>query len=262
MTDKTIGKATETSFENHILTLTLNRPEKKNAINQEMAEELLLGFERARTDPEVRVVVVAARGDVFCAGGDLSMMAQQQAEGSKPFGGGIAEIALKVRGVCKPVIVKAQGPVLAGSLLIVCNATHVVAADDIYFSLPEIKRGLFPFMVMAGLLRLVPQRLALDWAMRGYKISAAEAKSWGLINQNVPREELDAAVDALAQEIASYSPATIRLGLEAFHGQENLSFEEAIPYLGEMLIKTLSTHDAQEGLVAFLEKRAPVWKGC
>lgn len=247
------------SIQNHIMALTLNRPEKKNAINAEMARGITEALEQARIDPEIRVVVIGAAGDTFCAGGDLSMMSQQGSSG-----GGTADmpsLALRIRQLHKPVLIKAQGAVLAGAMLLVCNATHVLAADHVTFSLPEIKRGLFPFMVMAGLMRVMPRRAAIDFAMRGYGIDARKAEQWGLINQALPASELDQATDQLAQEIASLSPSAIRLGLEACDHQESLSFEKALPYLGEMLQKTLATEDAREGIAAFLEKREPHWTG-
>lgn len=246
------------TVQDHIMVLTLNRPQKKNAINAEMAKGISDALEQAKTDPGIRVVVIGAAGDTFCAGGDLSMMSQQQASGNAA---DLPSLALGIRQLHKPVLIKAQGAVLAGALLLVCNATHVLAADHVTFSLPEIKRGLFPFMVMAGLLRVMPRRAAIDFAMRGYRIDAHKAEQWGLINQAVPAAELDQATDQLAREIASLSPSAIRLGLEACDHQESLSFEKALPYLGEMLQKTLATEDAREGISAFLEKREPHWTG-
>lgn len=247
------------TVQNHIMTLTLNRPQKKNAINAQMAQGISAALEQAGTDPDIRVVVIGAAGDTFCAGGDLSMMSQQDSSGGST--ADMPSLALRIRQLHKPVLIKAQGAVLAGAMLLVCNATHVLAADHVTFSLPEIKRGLFPFMVMAGLTRVLPRRAAIDFAMRGYRIDALKAEQWGLINQVVPAAELDQAVEELAREIASLSPSAIRLGLEACDHQEGLPFEQALPYLGEMLQKTLATEDAREGITAFLEKREPHWTG-
>ncbi len=247
------------AVQDHIMVLTLNRPQKKNAINADMARGISNALEQAKTDPEIRVVVIGAAGDTFCAGGDLSMMSQQGSSGGSA--ADMPSLALRIRQLHKPVLIKTQGAVLAGALLLVCNATHVLAADHVTFSLPEIKRGLFPFMVMAGLMRVMPRRAAIDFAMRGYRIDARQAEQWGLINQAVPAAELDQATDQLAREIAALSPSAIRLGLEACDHQESLSFEKALPYLGEMLQKTLATEDAQEGISAFLEKREPRWTG-
>lgn len=249
----------------HIMTITLNRPEKKNSISPTLGTELTYALRVAEQERDIRVVVLAANGDTFCAGGDLGTMgggAAQQSQSTVPKIDDGRELASLLRDLCKPVIVKAQGPVLAGGLLIICNATHVVAADHIFFSAPEIKRGIWPFMVMAGLFRVMPRRIGLDFIMRGYKMDARTAQQHGLATEVVPAAQLDARVAELAQELADLSPAAMRLGLEAFYRQELMAFDEAIPFLKEMLDKSLKTADAKEGITAFLEKRKPVWKGC
>lgn len=248
---------------NNVMTITLNRPEKKNSISPTLGKELAYAIRAAGQDSEVRVVVLAAKGDIFCAGGDLGAMRDGAPESTStvPEVNDGKELSTLLRDICKPVIVKAQGPVLAGGLLMTCNATHVVAADHIYFSAPEIKRALWPFMVMAGLFRVMPRRQGLDFAMRGFRIDAQKALELGLATDVVPADQLDQRVDELASEIASYSPATIKLGLEAFYHQENMEFDEAIPYLKGMLEKTKQTEDVKEGITAFFEKREPVWKG-
>lgn len=248
----------------HIMTITLNRPEKKNSISPTLGTELNYALRVAEQQRDIRVVVLAANGDTFCAGGDLGSMRgdAQQSISTVPKIEDGRELASLLRDICKPIIVKAQGPVLAGGLLIVCNATHVIAADHIFFSAPEIKRGIWPYMVMAGLFRVMPQRVGLDFIMRGYRMDAKTAQQHGLATEVVPAAQLDSRVAELAQELAELSPATMRLGLEAFYRQELMAFDDAIPYLKEMLDKTLKTEDAKEGITAFLEKRKPVWKGC
>lgn len=258
-----VFEAVKVDLSEHVLTLTLNRPDKKNAMNPPMTNELIYCLDYAARDPEVRVVVIEAEGDVFCAGADLAAMRgdARDTASTVPKRGEQHDLAIRMRRVCKPTIVKAQGPVLAGALLMVCNATHVIAADHATFAAPEIRRGIWPFMVMAGLFRVMPRRVGLDFIMRGRKLDAAEAERYGLINRAVPAAELDGTVDELKRELASLAPATMRLGLEAFHAQELMDFDEAVPYLGEMLSRALQTEDAQEGIAAFMEKREPVWKG-
>lgn len=256
-------EAVEWSYSDHILTLTLNRPERKNAINPTMANELLYGLQVAETTPDIRVVVLAAHGDIYCAGGDLNAMrgGGSESRSTVPESGQLQDISLRLRSVRKPVIAKIQGNVMAGALMLTCNATHAIAADHVTFSAPEIKRGLWPYMVMAGLFRVMPRRAALDFIMRGYSLPAARALELGLATQLVTRDQLEAEVDKLARELASFSPATMRLGLEAYYHQDTLDFEQAIPYLMEMLARTIGTEDAREGIAAFLEKRPPVWTG-
>ncbi len=250
-------------LKDHVLHLTLARPQKKNAINPTLANELIYAFEYAGQDPEVRVVALSAQGDVFCAGADLSAMQGKSEEitSTIPKRGELHEINLKMVGCHKPIVTKVQGNVLAGALMLVGNSTHVIAADHVTFSAPEIQRGLWPHMVMASLFRVMPKRAALDFIMRGYKLDAAQAAQQGLINTAVPAAELDGAVDALVKELASLAPASIRLGLEAFHHQDTMAFDEAIPYLYDMLQKTIATEDAREGIMAFFQKREPQWKG-
>lgn len=247
----------------HILTLTLARPDKKNAIHPVMASELIYAFEAAGLDPDIRVVLLRAEGDVFCAGADLAAMSGkgEPITSTVPKRGELHEINLRMTGCHKPVITLAQGDVLAGALMLVGNSTHVLAADHVTFSAPEIKRGLWPHMVMASLFRVMPKRAALDFILRGYKMTAAEATRLGLINEAVPAAELAQRGQALAQEIAALCPTSIRLGLEAFQQQDHMAFDEAIPYLFDMLQKTINTEDAKEGIMAFFQKRPPVWKG-
>ncbi len=258
-----VFEAIRVDVADHIMTLTLNRPDKKNAISPAMTNELIYSLDVAAGDPDIRVIVIAAEGDVFCAGADLSTMGRNAGETTStvPKRGEMHDLSIRLRQVCKPVIVKAQGPVLAGALLLVCNATHVIAADHAFFSAPEIKRGIWPFMVMAGLFRVMPRRAGMDFIMRGSKLDAATAQRHGLITEAVPAAQLDTHVEALAAELASLAPATMRLGLEALYRQELMAFDEAVPYLMQMLQKTLQTADAKEGINAFLEKREPVWKG-
>jgi len=256
-------QAVQVASANHVLSVTLNRPARKNAINEVMANELIFALDVAAVDPEIRVVVLQAAGEVFCSGGDLSAMSgvREEVTSTVPKRGELHDLSLRLRDVHKPVICKVQGPVLAGALMLVCNATHVIAADHVTFSAPEIKRGLWPHMVMAGLFRVMPRRAALDFIMRGYKLDAGEAVRLGLANRAVPAADLDQTVAALATELAALAPATVRLGLEAFYAQEDLPFAEAIPFLMGKLAETIATEDAREGIMAFMQKRTPVWKG-
>ncbi len=258
-----IFEAIEASFANHILNITLNRPEKRNAINTVMANEFLYLCKIATSLPDIRVVVLRGNGQTFCAGGDLAAMRGTggTTKSTVPHQGELHDISIALRNINKPVIVSAHGNVLAGGLMFVCNATHVLTTSDVEFSAPEIKRGLWPHMVMAGLLRVMPRRQAMDFIMRGYSISAERAVELGLATNCVQADSLETATNDLATELASFSPATMRLGLEALNHQEKLDFEEAIPYLMEMLGKTIATADAQEGIMAFLQKRKPEWTG-
>ncbi len=249
------------SHSNKILTITLNRPDRKNAINPTMSNELIYALDYAKQSSDVRVVVLAANGDVFCAGGDLRSMSGQESGviSNVPKLGETDEISLKIRHLNKPVIAKIQGPVLAGALLLVCNATHAFASENAYFSAPEIKRGIWPFMVMAGLFRVMPKREGLDFIMRGHPLTSAQAEKTGLINKSLPVSELDLHVNDLAIELAALAPNTMQLGLAAYNRQDHMDFDTALPFLKEQIDNCLKSEDAKEGINAFLEKRDPVW---
>src|SRR5262249_11493341 len=144
-------------------------------------------------------------------------------------------------------------------LVVACDAA--IAADDAQFGTPEINVGLWPMMIMATIFRNVPRKRGLELIMTGDKISAVEAERMGLITRAVPRERLEAEVQALADKVAAKSPLVMRMGLEAFYRVQDLSLEDALAYLQGQLMAVLGTEDAREGLSAFLEKRAPVWRG-
>jgi enoyl-CoA hydratase/carnithine racemase len=249
-------KTTLLDIKNNIMTITLNRPEKKNALNNVMMNELNYALAYAKQESSIRVVVVAAEGNVFCAGADLT---RTKSESNVPQLKNNNDISLSLRHLYKPVICKIQGSVYAGALLIVSNSTHAIAVKEAEFSAPEIHRGLWPFMVMAGLFRVMPKRAGLDFIMRGQPIDASKAVKFGLINQSVNKEHLDETVNSLAKELASLAPETMRFGLEAYEKQDSKSFDEALPYLQEQIAKCFEGKDAKEGISAFLEKRKPNW---
>ena len=141
----------------------------------------------------------------------------------------------------------------------VTNCTHAIAVEDAKFSAPEILRGVWPHMVMAGLFRVMPKRAALDFCMRGQAIDATKAEEWGLINQSVPNNKLDEVVVNLASDLANLAPGTMQFGLEAYVKQDDLNFDEALPYLAKKSAETFAGPDAKEGIAAFLEKREPNW---
>ena len=249
-------EATKIDISNHVLTITLNRQEKKNALNNVMMNEICYALCYAKQERRIRVVIIAAEGDVFCAGADLK---REKAESNVPKIEGSDDISLLIRHLYKPVICKIQGSVHAGALLMVTNSTHAIAVDDAKFSAPEILRGVWPHMVMAGLFRVMPKRAGLDFCMRGQAIDAKKAEEWGLINHSVPKNELDKVVSDMASDLANLAPGTMQFGLEAYVNQDGMNFDEALPYLGKKSAETFAGPDAQEGIAAFLEKRDPNW---
>lgn len=243
--------------EGHVLTIVLHRPEKKNALNNLMVKELALAFQYARTAESVWVVMLKAEGDIFCAGMDL----RAPEEGSEALPEPAHPIRLfeLVYGLRKPCIGVAQAPVLAGGILLLAGCTQVIVSEKATFSLPEVRRGLFPFQVLDALVRIgCPERKVLDWCMRATVLSAGEAARLGLVTEvtTQPGER----ADELLTEYMALSPAAIRLGLAAYQESRKLGVKERQAYLFDQFQLIQKTEDAQEGIAAFAEKRSPVWK--
>jgi len=247
----------------HLLTLTLNRPEKKNALNPVLFRELAYALSYAKQSREVWAVVIAAKGDVFCAGADLKAFSGtiETTTSTVPEPNGEVVIGNVFNGLHKPCIAEVHAPVYAGGFLIVCGCSHVIAASTATFALPEVKRGLYPFQVMQSLLQIMPPRTVLDLCIRAKTLSATDAEKIGLVSKVVEQSNLNAEVKSLVDEIFQFSPSAIRLGLEAFDNLKNIPAAEAHSYLKQMLGECIQTEDAAEGMSAFIEKRKPVWRG-
>lgn len=253
-----------TSLDDHVLTITLNRPEKKNALNPPMLAELAFAMTYAQYATDVWLVVLAAAGDTFCAGMDLKSLSQSDGDAeiaSVPEPAGPVRLGELMADLHKPCIARVQGPVYAGGFLLVGGSTYVIAAESTTFSLPEVKRGLFPFQVLAVLLDIMPARTALDLCLRARTLRATDALSVGLVTSVVPASELTHAVTKLTDELKQLSPTAIKAGLQAYQQLKNLPSAEQQVYLYEQFQQLQQTPDAQEGMAAFLEKRQPKWRG-
>lgn len=243
--------------------LTINRPDRRNALSDEVIEGLIAGLERGAEDAEARVVVITGAGDrAFCAGGDLtSTMAPQDGRvGQHERRGRIGDLLLGIGRHPKPVVARANGVALAGGFGLMMACDLVVASDDAEFGTPEINLGLWPFMISAVLKRNLPRKVALEMMMTGRRYSAEEAERWGMVNRVAPRANLDEAVEALVGELAGKSSLVLRLGKESFGRVDDMALEPALRYLNAMLTVDLESEDVVEGVSAFLEKRDPKWK--
>jgi enoyl-CoA hydratase/carnithine racemase len=243
----------------HVVTLTFDRPEKKNPLSQELVNELLWALDDAEADPEVRAIVLTGAGNAFSAGADLKGMTADRGRLEKK--GEFDDLLLRLDRLTKPIVARIPGYVMGGAMGIVACCHFAIACESAILGTPEIKRGLFPMMIMAVLRRVVPSRELLKLMLLGEKITAARAKEIGLITEVVPDDQLDARVAELAGQLAKQSPTAMRMGLAAFNAQREMSVEDALPYLREQLYAVLGSEDAKEGLAAFFEKREPQWTG-
>ena len=244
----------------HVLTVTLNRPEKKNPLSQEMINELIWAFDDAKATSDVRVVVLTGAGNAFSAGADLKGMGGDRG-GMLEKKGEFDDLLPRLDKLGKPVIARIPGYVMGGATGIVACCHFAIACESAVLGTPEIRRGLFPMMITAVLRRVIPRRELLSLMLLGERITAQRAKEIGLVTEVVPDDQLDARVDALAGQLAKQSPTAMRMGLNAFEAQEGMPIDEALPYLRDQLYALLKTEDAQEGLAAFFQKREPEWKG-
>jgi len=248
--------------ESGIRTVTLNNPERRNAIGPQMVNELLYALDDAHADEDVRSVVLTGEGKAFCAGGDFAQMSGAAADGpALPHKGDYADLLLAMMRTERPIVARVNGHAMGGGLGLVAASTFAIADAEAKLGTPEIDVGLFPMMIMAVLARVVPRRELLAMMLLGTKMSGEQAARIGLVTRAVPLAELDGAVREITTELGKKSPLTVALGLRAFAAQDGMELEEALPMLRDKLAEILGTEDAREGLTAFLEKRTPVWKG-
>lgn len=249
--------------EGPVVTLTLHRPQRKNALDPLLINELLWALDEARDDPDVHAIVLTGANDTFCAGADLSQMGGAGSEAGQPLEpkGDLADLLLRFPSLNKPIIAKVRGVALGGGLGLVASCHFAVAASSAKFGTPEILRGVFPMQIMAVLDRVVPRRQLIELMLLGHSVDAATAQQLGLLTRVFEDAELDAATDELARTLASRSPTAMRMGLAAYTHQSERPMEKSLPYLRSQLLDLLAKEDAMEGLSAFLEKRHPRWTG-
>ena len=243
--------------------ITLDDPDTRNALSDQLLSELIGALEEARDDYAVRVVVLASSHEkVFSAGGNLAAFGGESGTVEKFTGAGLFVDCFKLLGeLGKPSLVAAKGHVLAGSLGLALACDLIIASEDATFGTPEITVGLFPFMIMALIYRNVGRKKTNEMLLLGERLSATEAESAGIVNRVVSAREFDRSVDLWASLLAAKSPLIRRLGKDAMWRQMDMPLAEALDYLRAQLAIELSTEDAIEGVKAFFEKRDPEWKG-
>ena len=248
---------------NGVATISLNQPETRNALSNEVLSELIAAFEAARDDDAVRCVVLTSSHDrVFSSGANLGGFAGDVPLVHKHFGSDrFVKLFRLIGELGKPSICAANGHVLAGSLGIALACDLIIAKEGAEFGTPEINVGAFPFMIMALIYRNVPRKRTNELLLLGERISADVAREAGIVNKVVAPDEFQSAVDDWAAKLASKSPVIMRLGKDAIFRQQDMAFMDALEYLHAQLTIALSTEDIVEGVSAFFEKREPQWKG-
>jgi len=246
-----------------VTTLTLNRPQARNALSQGMLSALLEAFAAIARDDSVRVVILAGAGPAFCAGHDLKEMraADYARDYSEKLFSDCAELMQAIVKLPKPVIARVHGIATAAGCQLVASADLAIAADDSRFATPGVNIGLFCSTPMVALSRNVAPKQAMQMLLCGDLIDAPTALRFGLVNELVPAAELESAPQTLARKLAAKSSLTLAIGKEAFYHQAELPLAEAYAYTRDVMVANLQAQDAQEGIGAFIDKRQPTWCG-
>lgn len=242
-----------------VLWLTINRPERRNAINPAVLDGLHAGIERANADDGIRAVVITGAGDqAFCAGADLQTGTSFAFDYSEP-GQRLADLLRRARRSNVPLIARVNGACMAGGMGLMAMCDMAVASDRAVFGLPEVKVGVFPAQVLSVLQHLVPRRVLNELCLCGEPLSAQEALAAGLVNH--VSADLDGKLDWLLGRLLDKSPAAIRRGLYTLKHIDAMSFEQSMAFTESQIGLFAMTEDAREGQLAFREKRKPNWTG-
>ncbi len=241
--------------------LTLNRPEKRNALSLDVMTEMIEKLDRVAEDRDVSVVVIKGNGPVLSAGHDIREMAgNKDVSRLRKIFTTCNSMMLKLHQLPQPVIAQVHGIATAAGCQMVAACDMAIAESGARFATPGVKIGLFCSTPMVPLVRVIGRRRAMEMLMTGRFISAVEAERFGLVNRVVPADQLAEETRKLAREIAQYSPYTLSLGKRAFYEQVDLDEQAAYGYAKEVIAMNCLAEDAQEGMAAFLEKRQPQWK--
>ena len=241
--------------------LALDRPDQRNPLSVAMMLEVTEALEKLAADDAVGAIVVRANGPVFSAGHDLSEMVDRTLEEEREVFEVCTRMMDTVQQVRQPVIASVQGTAVAAGCQLVATCDLVVASEKAVFGTPGVKIGLFCSTPMVAVSRVVGRKRALQLLLTGQVIDAATAADWGLVNEVVAPERLEGATLTLAHQVAAASPLTLKIGKQAFYRQIDLPQDAAYAEMKEVMATNAVTCDAQEGMSAFLAKRAPVWQG-
>ena len=241
--------------------VTMNRPNKRNALSLDHMRELIICLKAIGEAREAQVVILRGAGPAFCAGHDLSEMVGRDPDFYRRLFDVCCELMETIQAISQPVIAQVHGVATAAGCQLAAACDLIVASEDARFATPGVKIGLFCSTPMVALSRAIGQKKAMEMLLTGEFISAEEALAEGLVSRVVSAEDLEAETRALAEKIAEASPLVVGVGKEAFYRQLEMPTEQAYGYTKEIMSFNATFADAQEGVCAFLEKRKPEWKG-
>jgi enoyl-CoA hydratase/carnithine racemase len=249
------------SHEGPVAVLTLNRPRRRNALSLALMLEMLAALDEITGAEDTRAVILGAAGNVFCSGHDLSEMTGLDLAAYRRVFDVCSQLMLKLQAIPQPVIAEVQGPATAAGCQLVAACDLAIAAEEVWFATPGVKIGLFCTTPMVALTRAIGRKRALEMLLTGEPVAARTAAEWGLVNQVAAAGELAAATRRMAAKVAEASPLVVSIGKQAFYSQIDLEQPKAYAYAKEVMSMNALAADAQEGISAFLEKRAACWTG-
>lgn len=244
-----------------IAVVTMNRPEKRNALSLELMRELTDSLDGIGRNGDARAVILAAAGPVFSSGHDLSEMVGRGVDEYRRIFDMCTELMQKIQGIPQPVIAQVQGTATAAGCQLVATCDLAVASENAQFATPGVKIGLFCTTPMVALSRAIGRKRAMEMLLTGNMVDAYTAADWGLVNHVVPAAELETETFALARQVAQASSLVVSIGKQAFYSQIDLDQSKAYVYAKEVMTMNAMAQDAQEGISAFLGKRAACWTG-
>ena len=250
-----------TTVEDTTAVVTLNRPQRRNALSLGLMRELIACLDEIGQNREIQSVILAAAGSVFSSGHDLSEMTGRNINEYRQIFDICSDLMLKLQAIPQPVIAQVQGIATAAGCQLVASCDLAIASTEARFATPGVKIGLFCTTPMVALTRAIGRKRALQMLLTGEMVDAATAAEWGLINRAVAPDDLPAATRSLARQVASASDLVIAIGKQAFYTQIDLDQPKAYAYAKEVMSMNALAADAQEGIGAFLAKRKPCWSG-
>lgn len=241
--------------------ITLNRPERRNALSLQLMRELVQTLEQLGRDSNVRAVILRANGPVFSSGHDLSELVGGDETRYQEIYDACVQLMETVQTIPQPVIAEVAGVATAAGCQLVATCDLAVASEGARFATPGVKIGLFCSTPMVAVSRAIGRKRAMEMLLTGEYIDAATAAEWGLINRVVPADQLEATTRALAARIGESSAYTVKVGKQAFYRQIELDQHAAYEYTRDVMVENTLADDGQEGIAAFLQKRRPNWTG-